>query len=261
MRKDYILKKNMGVFMKVTILISICLILFSSVLMAQSLKIVTEDYPPYNYDNNGKVSGLATEVIQAAMKEAGMTGEIKVYPWARAYEMAQKEPNVLIYSIGRSAEREKMFKWVGEIAPNVVYFFSLADKNITINTLADAKKYKTASTQNDFREQYLIKNGFALGTNLDRGSDNETNVKKFLAGRVDLITENEIVLNYMIKQEGKNPSVAKRQMKINELSGSGLYMALSIQTSDEILQKLQKGLESIKKKGIYQSILTKYGVK
>lgn len=250
----------MGVFMKVIILITLSLILFSSVLMAQSLKIVTEEYPPYNFDNNGKVSGLATEVVQAALKEAGLAGDIKVYPWARAYEMAQKEPNVLIYSIGRSAEREKMFKWVGEIAPNVVYFFSLADKNITVNTLADAKKYKTASSLNDFREQYLMKNGFLLGTHLDRG-DNETNVKKFLAGRVDLLTENEIVLNYMVKQEGKNPSVIKRQMKINDLSGSGLYMALSKQTSDETLVKLQKGLESIKKKGIYQSILAKYGVK
>ena len=39
--------------------------------------------------------------------------QIRLYPWARAYDMALKEPNVLIFLIARTSARETQFKWAG----------------------------------------------------------------------------------------------------------------------------------------------------
>lgn len=89
----------------------ICLI-FSPLSTSKNLKnieIVTEEYPPYNYsDNNGKVIGINTEIIQAILNEIKISGKITIYPWKRAQIIAQHNPNVLIYSIVRNPTREKI---------------------------------------------------------------------------------------------------------------------------------------------------------
>jgi len=38
------------------------------VLYSQMLNIVTEEYPPYNYTQNGKVTGVSTEVVEAVLE-------------------------------------------------------------------------------------------------------------------------------------------------------------------------------------------------
>ncbi len=55
---------------------------------------------------NGRITGLATEVLQAVLKE----GNIQSMPWARACELAQGPETVLIYSITRTPAREKLVK-------------------------------------------------------------------------------------------------------------------------------------------------------
>ncbi len=53
-----------------------------------------------------------------------------MFVWARAYEIALHEKNVLIYSIKRTSERESLFKWVGVIVPIDFYFYALAESPI-----------------------------------------------------------------------------------------------------------------------------------
>lgn len=67
---------------------------------AAPLTLVTEEFAPYSYRDHGKVSGYATEVLEAALTHAGLAYSVQIYPWARALQMAGTRPNVLIYSIG-----------------------------------------------------------------------------------------------------------------------------------------------------------------
>ena len=39
-----------------------------------------------------------------------------------------------------------------------------------------------------------------------------------------------------------------------------LYLAMNMETPDEVIQKLNQGLETIKNNGIYEAIETKYGL-
>src|SRR4051812_35234458 len=81
--------------------------------VAGTITVVTEENPPYNFTRNGKLTGFSTEVVEAVFEEIRMQGNFQVMPWARAYVTAQTTENVLIYSIGRSLQREALFKWVG----------------------------------------------------------------------------------------------------------------------------------------------------
>lgn len=52
----------------------LALILISGTARAESLTIVTEEMPPFNYTENGNVTGMATEVVRAVLDRAALSG-------------------------------------------------------------------------------------------------------------------------------------------------------------------------------------------
>ncbi len=78
------------------------------------LIILTEEYPPDNYMENGKVVGDSTEIVVEILKRIGSKltrQDIRLVPWARAYGEALNDKSTIVYSIGRTTEREHLFKW------------------------------------------------------------------------------------------------------------------------------------------------------
>ena len=56
------------------------LLLTSLNLHAQTLKVVTSDFPPFQFESGGKVIGITTEIVEAVVKNAGFSIDIKSYP-------------------------------------------------------------------------------------------------------------------------------------------------------------------------------------
>ncbi len=67
-----------------------------SLIYANQLQVVTEEFPPFNYTENGKITGFSTEVVEAILKEAGIEGKPRSYPWARSYKKALNEKNYIL---------------------------------------------------------------------------------------------------------------------------------------------------------------------
>ena len=225
----------------------------------ETVRIVTEEYPPYNYTDNGKITGLGTDVVQAVLRELQIEGQFQSLPWARAYETAQSGESVLIYSMNRSKEREKLFKWVGQITPTDFYLFSLKSRNLQINDLAEAKTLQIGTVNQDIGEQYLLQHGFAVGRNLQSSNRYELNYEKLKRGRIDLWIMNELGAYYMARQAGDDPSATlQKSMRIAEISGGGNYMAFGLKTPDALVERFRKGLETIKRNGIYDALQRKW---
>ncbi|WP_394791329.1 substrate-binding periplasmic protein [Rhodoferax sp.] len=227
----------------------------------EPIRILTEEYPPFNYTDKGKITGLGTEVVQAVLKEINLDAPFQSLPWARAYETAQSTENVLLYSLNRSKEREKLFKWVGQITPTDFYLFSLKSRNLHINSLEDAKSQnlQIGTVNQDIGEQFLASQGFAVGRNLQSSAKYELNYEKLKLGRVDLWVMNELGAYYMSRQAGDDPAVVlQKALRIPELSGGGNHMAFGLKTSDAVVERFRKGLETIKKNGVYDALQRKW---
>jgi len=229
-------------------------------LAADDIRIVTEELPPYNMTQDGRVTGMSTEVVQAVLKEVGITASIQSMPWARAYDMALNSENVLIYSITRTLQREKLFKWVGDIAPMHWYLFAKPGNAIRLDNLDDARKYQIATVKEDAGEQYLLSQGFLIGKNLQSSNKYQYNYDKLKLGRVDLWISIELNALYLMRQAGDNPEKAVvRALKLPGLDGEhGLNMAFSLKTPDALVERFRKGLQSIHKNGTYDAILKKW---
>jgi len=249
------------IYIRVVILI---FILFSTSLFAQKLAVLIDEFPPFNYTKNSKIEGMASDIVRAVLDITSFEYKITSYPWSRAYKMAQSDSNTLIFSISRIEKREKLFKWIGVIAPASYSVFSLKDaENIKINNLDDLKKYQIGTVIKDVNEAYLLTKGFKLNDFQRVAGENAyiQNYKKLLKKRIDVLPMSDIVMDYISKEQGDNPSkILKKVYTLSEISTGGAYIAASLKTKDEIVLEIQKALEAFKQTSKYQLILKKWGI-
>ena len=224
------------------------------------LRVVTEEAPPYNMTVDGKITGLSTDVVRAVLDEVGMQAPIQSMPWARAYDIALNAENVLIYSITRTPQREKLFKWVGAVASTGWYMYARADRNIQLQDLDDARKYQIATVSEDAGEQYLLAKGFSIGKNLQSSGKYDVGYKKLKLGRVDLLILDELGAYHMVRQAGDDPhKTLVRALSLPDLSRDGeIGMAFSLKTPDVLVERFRRALEKIKKNGTYERLQKKW---
>lgn len=213
---------------------------------AQAVQAVTED-TAYTYVEHGRVAGPATQIVRATLARAGVNdASFDLYPWARAYEMALSQPNVLIYLIARSPAREHRFKWVGELMKNEYHLYKLAERtDIQAPDLDAARRYTVGVMRQDVRQQYLQQRGFER---LVESSGNDENFRKLLAGRVDLIPLNSMVAAGLCEKYRFDCAALSRVLTLDELS-VGLYMAFSQATEDAMVARLKRAYDSLKAEG------------
>lgn len=238
--------------MKKFIILSIFTIFLNIEAYANGFTIVTENFPPFNYVENQESKGLAVDMLKAVLREMQLDIPIEFYPWARAYRMSQKNPNVLIFSLARTPERENLFKWAGEIVSYESSLYKInSRKDIQIKSLDEAKKYTIGAVNKTAPADYLISNGF----NVELVPHYAQNLAKITYGRIDLIPYNRFSLIYEARNAGYDPDNFQSVAIINKYC---LYFAFSKDTSDDLVLKFSDTLNKIKNSGLYDEIVKQY---
>lgn len=231
------------------------LTLMSLTVHAHDVTVVTENFPPYNYEKEGRAAGMSSEVVKALLERVGANYDIAFYPWARSYRLARLNKNHLIYSIARIPERENLFEWIGEIAPYQTSLYKLKSRtDIDLNSLDDARKYSIGSSIADVITTFLREEGF---TTLEVVSRDTQNIQRLLHGRVDLIAYDEASFNYQIREQGLDPSQFERVFRISELSEQ-LYVAFSTNTDPELVRTFRQSLKELREEGVLARIHARY---
>ena len=196
------------------------------------LTILTENLPPLNYVDNGVLVGPSVEIVKEIQRRVGSHELIKVYPWARAYEMALEDENVVLFGMTYTKARHDKFKWVGPLATKRDILVAKKGSGIKINYLEDAKKVKRIGTlRDDTRERLLKSQGF---TNLEPVSDEQKNAKKLALGRINLWTYKIPGLRTVCDLAGVDYNEFE---EVYHLRKSDLMIAFSKKTSDAIVEQ------------------------
>ncbi len=200
-------------------------------------------------------------MCELVLKESGLKAKIESLPWNRAYNEALTTPDIMIFTMGRNTEREKLFDWAFPIAPRETWFIKLKSNNkIKGSVLNDFKNYKIGTgPKSDATTQELIKMGFDQTKNLDiyEGENPDPiNIQKLFSGRIDIIAGNPISLAYVTKELKLDYTQTENIILI---SGSGSYWAaLSLGTNPDISKKIKETATKLEKSGEFKKILTKY---
>jgi len=213
---------------------------------AEGIEVVTED-SMYAYARDGKIVGPGTRIVEETLRGAALPDySLSLYPWARAYEKALHEPNVLIYPVTRTAIREELFKWVGEIDKVTIKFYKLRGRTgITLNNLEDAKRYTVGVVRNDTKQTFLELQGF---TRLVVSADNRDNFQKLLNQQVQLLPMSEPSARLASEAAQVDFDSLEEIYSINE-QPARIYMAFSRDTSDEMVDKARRSFEQLEASG------------
>ncbi len=244
-----------GTALLARMLLSLCAIfvlLHPTRASAENFKIYTEEYPPYNYTENGKITGISTEIVREILHRIHHPDNIEVSPWSKAYRLIKEEDYNALYSTTRAPFREHLFKWVGPLVPNNTVLFARTSDNISIHSIDDARAVGQIGVyKDDYGELLLKQNGF---TNLHAAPDNITNLKNLIDGKIDLWIINELTGNQMAREEG----LAKQIKKVFDVKKEFMYIAFSKSTPDDVIAKWQQALDEIKEDGTYAQIFSKW---
>lgn len=221
---------------------------------AQTIRAVTET-TPYTFLKGDRVEGSATEVVQKTLQSAGLNDvQIKLYPWARSYNMAQKEPNVLIFLIARTPARELQFKWAGEIMKIQYHLYRLRERTeIAVKSLSDARNYTIGVMRDDVRQQYLQSKGFQR---LALSAQSIENFNRLINRQVDLVPLTEDDAMSLCMQAAFDCAHLEKVLTLDEAS-TGLYMAYSLSTDDSIVTKTRTAFDKLKSDGTVRRIMEK----
>ncbi|MCF2857609.1 transporter substrate-binding domain-containing protein [Pseudoalteromonas sp. SMS1] len=209
------------------------------------LQVVTEEWVPYNYANDdGVIVGRATKKVREVLDAAGVEYDIRLYPWARSMKLAKTQPNTMIYSIYRNAEREKLFEWACPLMrPVRQYLFKLKSRDdIQVNSIEEAKKYVISVVRGSVVHEYLVNQGFEAGVNLDITADPSASQKKLVAGRIDFLLTTEYTMYERLRLMGVDYSNVEPALEVRNSSDRRACMAFQLDTNKVLIDKIKRAL-------------------
>lgn len=209
----------------------------------------TENFPPFNmaegeknFARDANIHGVSTTIVREMFKRAGIDYTITLrFPWSRVYDDTLAHANYGLFSTSMSEARRPLFKWVGPIAKvEGVLLAAPGSKIENLTSLEQASQYRIGSYKDGAVSQAL-ENAGLKPTNALRDQEN---IGKLTGGKIDLWATTDPVWRHYTRQSGVS---GLRTVLI--IDRSDMYLALNLDTPDEVVSRLQQALDQMKNEG------------
>ena len=239
--------------MKVTpYILSLFLSLAANLSYGASVKLYADSWEPYNYSEDGRVVGIGTDLVRAVFQRAGISYELSIQPWKRAYQNVLRVPDTGLFVVNKTQARSPYFKWVGPLFETNVFLYRLKSRSdIKIDTLSDLNEYRIGVLRGGAVEDFLLRKGVSRSA-LDLHSHSTMHLTKLLAGRNDLVPGDEVDFLYQAKKLGRDISELERAYK---LYPSKYYLAVNLKTPDDVIERLQNALNELIEEGYRERLM------
>lgn len=203
----------------------------------------TEDYPPFNYEQDGSLKGVAIDILRATYAELNWSlneDEITIMPWARVYRTLQNQANACVFSITYTKERAQLFNFIGPVMPNTVAIIGHVNSQIDDMQLSTDLSLRFGVVKNDIGHQLLKQYGIPEAQFVYLKTGYEL-VKMLEHKRVDLIAYGDIIARYQFNRAKINPS---QYRVIKPLLHSFLGFACNKLVSADVMEKLDSAIKA-----------------
>lgn len=238
---------------RIAAIFSLVFLVMTGTGLAREWTVITENRPPYNYIEKGRVTGSSTEVARELLRRLGIESKIQIMPWARGYTQLKEQPNVALFSTTFTPGRKDLFRWVGPICRITSGFYARQGSGVHPVSLEDAAKVRGVATyREDVFESELRNLGFS---NLESSNSPTSNLKKLISGRVDLWLIDNIGSSWIAEAIGVDPEAIEMVLPFRTYD---LFIALSGETPPSVVSKWQAVLDDMKRDGTLERISRKW---
>lgn len=231
---------------------------------SQTLHVAASDWPPYHMEENGRPSGLASEIILEIFRRLEVTYEINFYPWKRCMKMYESGRADAVYLISRfpfKQEREKHLYYPETPICKVSYVFFIRKKDkekLRFKSFDDLAGYGIGVTSG-----YSYSGDFWKGikgrARVEEADTDEQNFKKLANNRFDYFPCEKYVGALLIKEMGLEDKITYIEKPIFEKS---YFIAFSRHSAYPDIKKLvpafDAALKDYYKSGAFTRAEAKY---
>lgn len=201
-----------------------------------------------------KDGGFLIEVTKAAFARVGHEVDIVYLPWARALNMTMNGQAEALLGVYYNEERARKMRYSDVVGHSDMVFFVLKNRGITYGNLNDLKPYTVgtiigASYTPEFEAANFIRK--------DPTSDVTTNIRKLLAGRIDVFVEKNQVVWSTLKAQF--PAEAGKIESLPVALRENRYFnafSMSFPGYEQNVTDFNAGLKLIMQDGTYDKILS-----
>jgi len=218
----------------------------------------TEEYPPYNFEGeDGVPTGMSIDILMAAFERIGVglgATDIKIVPWNRSYRYVQTRPGTALFAMTYSPEREKIFKFVGPAAVQVVTVIAPKERRIVIRKPSDLNQFKIGVVRDAFGDELVQKLGLRKDV-IRRITTADQLVALIESKKVDVVVYSLSVFSNVVKKAGGDP---EQYEGIHILKTVRMGYAFHLSTDSAVLEHLQRAIDELKADGTWGRVISSY---
>jgi len=220
------------------------------------LNIVTLQYPPYAYKENGQVKGIAVKIVAEAFKRLDLPITITVLPWARALHQIKNGDADAIFTLFKKPEREVFADYSNEILISQIVSLYV-NKHSKIEFTGDLRQLNSYSFGlvrkvsygqifDDALEDKII-------TNVVRSNDAQQSFKMLFSNRVNIVAINKYGALNILKRSNKLNNIKELKPALQNIPS---YIAFSKKRNlGEIRDRFDDVLRQMKSDGSYEQLI------
>jgi polar amino acid transport system substrate-binding protein len=226
------------------------------------LQYLTEEWAPYNFEENGTASGIAVEILEAIFQEIGVNRsreDVRIVPLAEGFREVQNGSSVL-FSIVRTPEREPLYKWVGPFTRGSFVVYAPMERNITIASAEDLNQYRIGAVAGTIENTLLADRG-VNASQIVNGPTPEVLLQMLESGEIDLWATGDLAGRHQMVKTAADPNAYE---VVYTLSAEDFYFIFSKDVPDPTVTVFEQSLANVRfqrdAQGVseYERILYRY---
>jgi polar amino acid transport system substrate-binding protein len=230
-----------------------------SVPRADTLVLAAANTWPTAYLDDGRPTGMLVDLINEAYRRAGHSVEVKLMPWARCLKEAETGEVDGVFSSFKLPERERFLAFSKEaLTTQVIVFFARPEWSLGFNgdlaALRDVKIGIIAGTSYGEQFDAAVRDGVLR--NVEQTNSIESNLKKLVFGRVDLVPS----YRYVALDTARRLQLLTQIREISPpLDSVPTYLAFTkVRDLRKQSEDFDAAMASMKQDGTYDRIIGQY---
>ncbi|WP_319469394.1 transporter substrate-binding domain-containing protein [uncultured Pseudodesulfovibrio sp.] len=244
--------------MKSSLILFILFLACSPAVQAQELTLKTQDFPPYAYLIDDKLSGPAVEIIHATCEQADLECHMELLPWARAQDAVKHGKDNGLFVLAKTPERTAWLAFSYPLFEANYGFFVRSQNLLEYTAPSDISGYHIGvygPSNTSKRLESIVSQ--AKGCTVEMRPDDEAGFKKLNHGRIDAVYSNKYVGDALI---------SKMHLRMTRYAGTEgkvlYYLAFSKRnTEEETIKRFNEAYLKLHEDGSIAKILDTYNMK
>jgi len=241
------------------LIVSVFLAMTASVVCADTLVLAAADTWPTAYLVDGRPTGMLVDLVNEAFRRTGHSVEIKLMPWARCLKDAETGEVDGVFSSFKLPERERFLAFSKEaLTIQVIAFFARSESTQSFDgdlaALRDVRIGVITGTSYGELFDAAVRNGVLR--NVEQTNSIESNLKKLVLGRVDLVPS----YRYVALDTAKRLQLLAQIREMSPpLDSVPTYLAFTkVRNLSKRSEEFDAAMASMKKDGTYDHIIGRY---